>query len=45
MKPTRRLVLVEDHRIFRAGLRSELDATIEVVGEAESVADADPADP
>src|ERR687888_133835 len=25
-KPERRVVLVEDHRIFRAGLRSELDA-------------------
>ena len=42
MKPRRRLVLVEDHRIFRAGVRSELDPTIEVVGEAASVADAIP---
>ena len=42
MKPKRRLVLVEDHRIFRAGVRSELDPTIEVVGEAASVADAIP---
>ena len=42
MKPRRRLVLVEDHRIFRAGVRSELDASIEVVGEAASVSDAIP---
>ncbi len=42
MKPKRRLVLVEDHRIFRAGVRSELDPNIEVVGEAASVADAIP---
>jgi DNA-binding NarL/FixJ family response regulator len=33
-------VLVEDHRLFRAGVRSELDPSIEVVGEAASVADA-----
>jgi DNA-binding NarL/FixJ family response regulator len=42
VKPHRRLVLVEDHRIFRAGVRSELDPSIEVVGEAGSVADAIP---
>ena len=42
MKPKRRLVLVEDHRIFRAGVRSELDPRIEVVGEAATVADAIP---
>jgi DNA-binding NarL/FixJ family response regulator len=42
VKTKRRLVLVEDHRIFRAGVRSELDAGIEVVGEAASVADAIP---
>jgi len=42
VKPKRRLVLVEDHRIFRAGVRSELDPRIEVVGEAASVADAIP---
>ena len=37
-----RVVLVDDHRLFRAGVRSELAAqgqvTIEVVGEAETVA-------
>jgi len=42
VKPKRRLVLVEDHRIFRAGVRSELDPRIEVVGEAATVADAIP---
>jgi DNA-binding NarL/FixJ family response regulator len=42
VKPKRRLVLVEDHRIFRAGVRSELDPDIEVVGEAASVTDAIP---
>jgi DNA-binding NarL/FixJ family response regulator len=42
VKPKRRLVLVEDHRIFRAGVRSELDPNIEVVGEAASVTDAIP---
>jgi DNA-binding NarL/FixJ family response regulator len=41
-KPSRRLVLVEDHRIFRSGVRSELDPSIEVVGEAASVSEAIP---
>jgi DNA-binding NarL/FixJ family response regulator len=41
-KPIRRIVLVEDHRIFRSGLRSELDASLDVVGEAASVAEAIP---
>jgi DNA-binding NarL/FixJ family response regulator len=35
-------VLVEDHRLFRAGVRSELDPAIEVVGEAASVGEAIP---
>jgi DNA-binding NarL/FixJ family response regulator len=42
VKTRRRLVLVEDHRLFRAGVRSELDVSIEVVGEAETVAEAIP---
>jgi DNA-binding NarL/FixJ family response regulator len=42
VKTRRRLVLVEDHRLFRSGVRSELDPTIEVVGEAGSVAEAVP---
>ncbi len=38
-EPTRRLrvVLVDDHRLFRAGVRSELAAAVDVVGEAETV--------
>jgi DNA-binding NarL/FixJ family response regulator len=37
---TRRVVLVDDHRLFRAGVRSELGPTIEIVGEAGSVEEA-----
>ncbi len=40
--PVRRVVLVDDHGIFRAGLRSELGVGIEIVGEAGSVAEAVP---
>jgi DNA-binding NarL/FixJ family response regulator len=32
-----RVVLVDDHRMFRTGVRAELGETIEVVGEAEDV--------
>jgi DNA-binding NarL/FixJ family response regulator len=42
MRPLRRVVLVDDHGLFRAGVRSELDATVEIVGEAATVADAVP---
>src|SRR5919201_6743404 len=42
MRPTRRVVVVDDHRLFRSGVRSELDESIEVVGEAASVAEAIP---
>jgi DNA-binding NarL/FixJ family response regulator len=42
VKPTRRLVLVEDHRLFRSGVRNELDPSLEVVGEASTVAEAVP---
>ena len=35
--PVRRVVVVDDHHLFRAGVRSELDDSIEVVGEADSV--------
>jgi DNA-binding NarL/FixJ family response regulator len=41
-RPTRRVVIVDDHRLFRAGVRSELGSSIEVVGEAASVAEAIP---
>jgi DNA-binding NarL/FixJ family response regulator len=36
-RPIRRVVLVDDHEIFRAGLRAGLDASIDVVGEAGTV--------
>ena len=38
--PQVRVVLVDDHRLFRAGVRSELGDAVEVVGEAETVAEA-----
>jgi DNA-binding NarL/FixJ family response regulator len=38
----RRVVLVDDHRLFRAGVRSELGGEIEIVGEAGSVEEAVP---
>ena len=38
----RRVVLVDDHAIFRAGVRGELGDSVEIVGEAGSVAEAVP---
>ena len=38
----RRVVLVDDHDLFRAGVRSELGGAVDIVGEAGSVADAVP---
>ena len=32
-----RLVLVDDHRMFRSGVKAELDASMEIVGEAPDV--------
>jgi DNA-binding NarL/FixJ family response regulator len=32
--------LVDDHRLFLSGVRSELDEAVEIVGEATTVADA-----
>ena len=40
--PLRRVVLVDDHDLFRAGVRGELGPTIEILGEAGSVAEAVP---
>lgn len=40
--PLRRVVLVDDHDLFRAGVRSELGPTVQVVGEAASVLEAVP---
>ncbi|MFL6238151.1 MAG: response regulator [Actinomycetes bacterium] len=37
---TTRVVLVDDHRLFRSGVRTELGTAVEVVGEAESVDEA-----
>jgi DNA-binding NarL/FixJ family response regulator len=37
-----RVVLVDDHELFRAGVRGELGERVEIVGEADSVADAVP---
>jgi DNA-binding NarL/FixJ family response regulator len=38
----RRVFLVDDHELFRAGVRSELAGAAEIVGEAGSVAEAVP---
>ena len=35
-----RVVLVDDHHLFRAGVRSELDGLVEVVGDAATVEEA-----
>ena len=35
-----RVVLVDDHRLFRAGVRSEIGGAVDVVGEASGVAEA-----
>jgi DNA-binding NarL/FixJ family response regulator len=36
----RRVLLVDDHALFRAGVRSELEGRVEIVGEAGSVEEA-----
>jgi DNA-binding NarL/FixJ family response regulator len=41
-RPLRRVVLVDDHDLFRGGVRAGLGSTVEVVGEAASVAEAVP---
>ena len=38
----RRIVLVDDHHLFRSGVRTELGDAVEIVGEAGSVAEAVP---
>jgi DNA-binding NarL/FixJ family response regulator len=38
----RRVVLVDDHELFRAGVRGQLGEAVEIVGEAGSVAEAVP---
>jgi DNA-binding NarL/FixJ family response regulator len=42
MIPLRRIVLVDDHDLFRAGVRAGLGPTVEIVGEVGTVADAVP---
>jgi DNA-binding NarL/FixJ family response regulator len=42
VKAARRVVIVDDHGIFRAGVRSELGDSIEVVGETGTVGEAIP---
>jgi DNA-binding NarL/FixJ family response regulator len=37
-----RVVLIDDHALFRAGVRGELGAKVDIVGEAETVAEAVP---
>jgi DNA-binding NarL/FixJ family response regulator len=37
---TPRVVLVDDHQLFRAGVRSELEGLVEIVGEATTVEEA-----
>ncbi|MCH6231849.1 response regulator transcription factor [Microbacterium sp. CFH 31415] len=40
MGETLRVVLVDDHSIFRSGLRADLDPSVQIVGEADDVAGA-----
>ncbi len=40
MSAAPRVVLVDDHELFRAGVRAELDGLVDVVGDAANVADA-----
>ena len=35
-----RVVIVDDHALFRAGVRAELDGLVDVVGDAGSVGEA-----
>jgi DNA-binding NarL/FixJ family response regulator len=35
-----RVVVVDDHRLFRAGVRAELEGRVDLVGDAETVAEA-----
>ena len=41
MKP--RIVIVDDHQLFRAGVRSELERHVDIVGDAATVAEAEKA--
>jgi DNA-binding NarL/FixJ family response regulator len=39
-RPLPRVVLVDDHRLFRSGVRAELDGLVELAGDAETVDEA-----
>jgi DNA-binding NarL/FixJ family response regulator len=39
-RPLPRVVLVDDHRLFRSGVRAELDGLVDIVGDAETVDEA-----
>ena len=39
-RPLPRVVLVDDHRLFRSGVRAELDGLVEIAGDAETVDEA-----
>jgi len=40
MSPTPSVVIVDDHAIFRSGVKAELEGRVETLGEAETVEDA-----
>jgi DNA-binding NarL/FixJ family response regulator len=40
MSPPPSVVIVDDHRIFRTGVKAELEGMVEILGEAETVEDA-----
>ncbi len=40
MNSTPSVVIVDDHRIFRTGVKAELEGMVEILGEAETVEDA-----
>jgi DNA-binding NarL/FixJ family response regulator len=39
-RPLPRVVLVDDHRLFRSGVRAELDGLVDIAGDAETVDEA-----
>jgi DNA-binding NarL/FixJ family response regulator len=39
-RPAPRVFLVDDHKLFRSGVRSELEGQVEIVGDAEDIASA-----
>jgi len=39
-RPRPRVAIVDDHRLFRSGVRAELDGLVDIVGDAETVPEA-----